>query len=165
MFWRKSLIGSRCSCLSSTPAFTAAVYASSGIGSHAVKTRSFRSASGTNSLIFGTRFSVRLPSRIVAIWLSDPIGNARPRRTFSTPAMNVVETAPSPTSITPSFPVAGAISRAPPVTTAVPVCSRAINVLCGVPPRLQATSHVWESATAAERRAPRARRAPPVGSP
>ena len=31
-------------------------------------------ASGTNSLIFGERFSVRLPRRIVPICVSDPMG-------------------------------------------------------------------------------------------
>src|SRR2546427_3614718 len=48
---------------------------------------------------------------MVPIWVSDPIGSPSPRRTFSTPAMKVVATAPSPTSITPSFPLGGAIDR------------------------------------------------------
>jgi len=40
----------------------------------------------------------------------DPIGLAWPRRIASTPAMNVVATAPMPGSKTPSFPLAGRIS-------------------------------------------------------
>src|SRR2546430_9931869 len=87
-------MGSRCG-VSSTPAFRAAPYASSGIGSQAVKTRSCKSVRGTNSLIFGLRFSVRFPRRMVPICDSEPIGSPVPRRTFSTPAMNVVETARS----------------------------------------------------------------------
>jgi hypothetical protein len=54
------------------------------------------SASGTKSLMSGERLSVRLPRRIVAIWVSEPIGCDSPRRTLSTPAMNVVATAPRP---------------------------------------------------------------------
>src|SRR5215208_8328795 len=64
-------------------------------------------ASGTKSLMSGARFSVRLPSRIVAIWVSDPIGFECPRRMLSTPAMNVVATAPRPGVMIPSLPVAG----------------------------------------------------------
>ncbi|MDP9179959.1 MAG: hypothetical protein M3O61_20010 [Gemmatimonadota bacterium] len=45
---------------------------------------------------------------MVAIWVSEPIGFENPRRTLSTPAMNVVATAPSPGVRIPSFPVAGA---------------------------------------------------------
>ena len=41
------------------------------------KTMSLRSASGTKSLIFGARASVRLPRRIVPICVSDPIGGAK----------------------------------------------------------------------------------------
>ena len=92
---------------SSTPAFFAAVYASSGIGSQAPKTRSSSPASGTKSLISGDRLSVRLPRRIVAICVSDPIGLEWPRRMLSTPAMNVVATAPRPGVRMPSLPVAG----------------------------------------------------------
>jgi hypothetical protein len=51
---------------------------------------SLRSASGTNSLIFGDRPSVRLPSRIVPICVSDPIGGARLFRMANTPAIVVV---------------------------------------------------------------------------
>ena len=72
----------------------------------------------------GARRSVRLPRRIVPIWVSDPIGRPLPRRTVSTPAMKVVATAPSPTSSTPSFPCAGAISRR--------ACSGTISVLSEV---------------------------------
>jgi len=46
---------------------------------------------------------------MVAIWVSDPIGFECPRRMLSTPAMNVVATAPSPGVRMPSRPVAGAI--------------------------------------------------------
>src|SRR6476620_10872589 len=77
-------------------------------------------ASGTKSLISGDRFSVRLPRRIVAIWVSDPIGLLWPRRTLSTPAMKVVATAPSPGVMMPSLPAAGrgvdAASEAEPCT-------------------------------------------------
>src|SRR2546423_9510552 len=64
-------------------------------------------AGGTRSVMRGDRFSVRLPSRIVAICVSDPIGFDLPRRTLSTPAMNVVATAPSPGVRMPNRPVAG----------------------------------------------------------
>jgi two-component system LytT family response regulator/two-component system response regulator LytT len=43
----------------------------------------------------------------VAIWVTEPIGLAKPRRIASTPAMNVVVTAPMPGINTPSFPCAG----------------------------------------------------------
>src|SRR3954470_7510131 len=108
MAFRKSAIGSM-SRASSTPAFRAAVSASSGIGSQAPKTMSLRSASGTKSLINGALFSVRLPSRMVAIWVSEPIGLEWPRRMLSTPAMNVVATAPSPGVRIPRRAVAGAM--------------------------------------------------------
>ena len=42
-------------------------------------------ASGTKSLISGERLSVRLPSRMVPICVSEPIGLASPRRMASTP--------------------------------------------------------------------------------
>ena len=54
--------------------------------------------------------SVRLPSRMVPISASEPIGFARPLRIAKTPAMVVVLTAPRPTSRMPSLPLAGAIS-------------------------------------------------------
>src|SRR6266480_7131056 len=73
-------------------------------------TRSSSVASGTTSLIFGERPSVRLPRRIVPIWVSEPIGLARPLRIASTPAIVVVLTAPRPTRRMPNFPLAGAIS-------------------------------------------------------
>ena len=73
------------------------------------KTRSLRPASGTKSLIIGVRLSVRLPSRMVESCVSDPTGAAIPRLIASTPAMNVVVTAPIPGINTPSFPSAGAI--------------------------------------------------------
>src|SRR5579863_424242 len=77
--------------------------------SHPPKTRSFSPASGTKSLIMGVRASVRLPKRMVESWVRDPTGTPRPRFTASTPAMNVVETAPILGIRTPSFPSAGAI--------------------------------------------------------
>ena len=73
-------------------------------------TRSSSAASGTTSLIFGERPSVRLPRRMVPIWVSEPIGLARPLRMAMTPAMVVVLTAPRPTSRMPSLPRAGAMS-------------------------------------------------------
>ena len=76
--------------------------------SHAPKTRSFSWASGTKSLISGTRLSVRLPRRIVPICVRLPMGWAKPFLMASTPAIKVVLTAPRPTSKTPSFPSAGA---------------------------------------------------------
>ena len=75
--------------------------------SQPVKTMSFRSASGTKSLISGDLLSVRLPSRMVPICVSEPTGLASPRRTASTPAIMVVATAPRPTTITPNLPLAG----------------------------------------------------------
>src|SRR5277367_569238 len=75
--------------------------------------RSSSFASGTKSLISGVRPSVRLPRRTVASCVSDPIGAPRPRLTASTPAMNVVLTAPIPGSRTPSLPSAGAIGTGP----------------------------------------------------
>src|ERR1700723_2667176 len=75
--------------------------------------RSSSFASGTKSLISGVRPSVRLPRRTVASCVSDPIGAPRPRLTASTPAMNVVLTAPMPGSSTPSLPSAGAIRTGP----------------------------------------------------
>ena len=77
--------------------------------SHPPKTKSLRPASGTNSLIGGVRPSVRFPSRMVASCVSEPIGLARSFFTASTPAMNVVETAPMPGIKMPSLPSAGAI--------------------------------------------------------
>ena len=101
-----------CSCArcsgESTFAFTAAVYASSGIGSQPPNTRSCRRASGTRSLIIAQRFSLRLPRRTCAIWVSDPMGLPSPALTASTPAMNVVATAPMPGKRTASLPSAGA---------------------------------------------------------
>src|ERR1700685_4486740 len=75
--------------------------------------RSSSFASGTKSLISSVRPSVRLPRRTVASWVRDPIGAPRPRLTASTPAMNVVLTAPMPGSSTPSLPSAGAIRTGP----------------------------------------------------
>ena len=66
-------------------------------------------ASGTKSLIIGERLSVRLPNRIVASCVRDPTGAAMPRLIASTPAINVVETAPIPGINTPNLPSAGAI--------------------------------------------------------
>src|SRR5258707_6032937 len=81
--------------------------------SHPPNSRSSSFASGTKSLISGVRPSVRLPRRTVASCVRDPIGAPRPRLTASTPAMNVVLTAPIPGSSTPSLPSAGAIRTGP----------------------------------------------------
>src|ERR1700684_289931 len=94
---------------SSTPALAAARYASSGKTSQPPKTMSSSLASGTNSLIFGVRLSVRLPRRIVPSCVSEPTGADSPRRTSSTPAMKVVLTAPIPGVRTPSRPLGEAI--------------------------------------------------------
>src|SRR5690348_10245420 len=77
--------------------------------SQPVKTRSLRPASGTNSFTFGVRPSVRFPKRTVPICVIEPIGFACPLRTASTPATNVVATAPIPGIMMPSLPLAGAI--------------------------------------------------------
>src|SRR6185369_7425186 len=98
---------------SSTPAFDAASYMLSSKMSHPVKTRSLSPASGTNSFTFGERPSVRFPNRIVPIWVSDPIGFASPLRIASTPATNVVATAPMPGIMMPSFPFAGSMLEPP----------------------------------------------------
>src|SRR5580704_2192878 len=81
--------------------------------SHPPNSRSSSFASGTKSLMRGVRPSVRLPRRTVASCVSDPIGAPRPRLTASTPAMNVVLTAPMPGRSTPSLPSAGAIRTGP----------------------------------------------------
>lgn len=60
-------------------------------------------------MIFAERFSLRLPSRMSASCVSEPMGTERPVRAASTPAMNVVATAPMPGISTASFPEAGAI--------------------------------------------------------
>ena len=89
------------------PAVLAAWNMLSGKISQPVKTRSSRLARGTKSLIKGLLPSVRLPRRMVPIWVSEPIGFARPLRTASMPATSVVATAPIPTIMIPSFPFAG----------------------------------------------------------
>src|SRR5712691_335134 len=94
---------------SRTPAFWAASKQLSSKMSQAPNTRSFRPARGTKSLMRGLRPSVRLPSRTVESCVTEPIGLAIPRRIASTPAMNVVVTAPMPGIKMPSFPSAGAI--------------------------------------------------------
>ena len=66
-------------------------------------------ASGMNSLILGESASVRFPSRIVPIWVSDPMGFANPFLIASTPATKVVATAPMPGIITPNLPLGGSI--------------------------------------------------------
>src|SRR5713101_3667691 len=66
-------------------------------------------SSGTNSLMSGERPSVRLPRRMVASCVSEPVGCATPFRTSSTPAIKVVLTAPMPGVRTPSLPLGGAI--------------------------------------------------------
>src|SRR3990170_1133671 len=78
--------------------------------SQAAKDRSESSASGTKSLIIGERFSVLFPRRMVPIWVSEPMGFARPLRIAATPAMNVVLTAPSPGNRTARPPSGGRTS-------------------------------------------------------
>src|SRR5580704_4510001 len=73
------------------------------------KTRSSILASGTKSWILGVRASVRLPSRTVPNCVREPIGWPSPRFIASTPAINVVLTAPMPGIKMPNFPSAGAI--------------------------------------------------------
>src|ERR1700676_384893 len=97
------------SCKLSTPALEADWKALSLKMSHPPNTKSSSSPSGTNFLIGGVRPSVRFPKRIVPSCVSDPTGADFPLRTSSTPAMNVVLTAPMPGSSTPNFPFAGAI--------------------------------------------------------
>ena len=67
------------------------------------------SAKGTKSLMSGERPSVRLPRRMVPIWVSEPMGWPMPALMASTPAITVVATAPMPGMRTPSLPVAGAM--------------------------------------------------------
>jgi hypothetical protein len=67
----------------------------------------------------GTRFSVRVPSRIAPSCVSEPIGSPIPLRASSTPAMSVLVTAPSPTHRTPSLPSAGATEAGPVAVMAV----------------------------------------------
>ena len=108
---KTSEIASMCLPCSRTPARDAATYASSGNTSHAPHTMSSSFASGTKSFTIGLRFSVRLPRRMVPIWVIDPMGDPWPRFVSSTPAMRVEATAPRPTVRTPSFPSAGAMVR------------------------------------------------------
>src|SRR4051794_40049626 len=63
----------------------------------------------------GDRCSVRLPRRMVPCWVNDPMGLEIPFRMASTPAMNVVATAPIPGVRMPSLPVAGRMSIGLPV--------------------------------------------------
>ena len=91
------------------PQVRAASSALGEIGSQPPKTTSSRPASGTKSLIIGLRPSSRSPSRMWAIWVSEPIGSASPLRTASTPAYAVEATAPMPGVRIPRRPVAGAI--------------------------------------------------------
>src|ERR1700730_18028928 len=105
---RNGLTFSR-SCALSTPALLAAWYALSLKMSQPPNTSSSRCLNGTNFLINGERASVRLPSRIVLNCVSEPTGCAFPFLTSSTPAMNVVLTAPIPGKSTPNLPLGGAI--------------------------------------------------------
>lgn len=54
----------------------------------------------------------RLPRRSFCICVTEPMGCASPLRIRWTPAIRVVETAPSPGRSTASVPLAGAIFRA-----------------------------------------------------
>src|SRR5437867_1353009 len=104
----KPFTSSRCRC-SSTPALTAASYAVSGKMSQPPNTRLSSLSSGTKSRISGEWRWVRLPRRMVPSWVTEPIGCAQPLRTSSTPAMNVVLTAPMPGVRTPSSPFGGSM--------------------------------------------------------
>src|SRR2546427_684635 len=104
----KPLTSSRCTG-TTTPAWTAASYAVSGKMPQPPKPRLSSVSRGTNSGISGERCCVRLPSRIVPSWVIEPIGAAAPLRTSSTPAMNVVLTAPMPGVRIPSSPFGGAM--------------------------------------------------------
>ena len=92
-----------------TPAFNAASYALSVKMSQPPKTRLPRPASGTSSLIGMKRGWLRLPRRSFWSCVTEPMGCARPLWIRWTPAISVVETAPSPGSRTASGPSAGAI--------------------------------------------------------
>ena len=70
------------------------------------RTISIEAANGTKSLIFGVWPSVRFPRRMVASWVSEPMGSPSPCLTASTPAMKVEVTAPMPGMRTPSLPLA-----------------------------------------------------------
>src|SRR6202140_659196 len=97
------------SCALSTPALLAAWYALSLKMSQPPNNKSLRSLSGTNFLINGERPSVPFPKRMVLSCVSEPTGCAFPFLTSSTPAINVVLTAPIPGNSTPNFPFAGTI--------------------------------------------------------
>ena len=86
---------------------------------------------GAKSLIRGVRLSVRLPRRMVPICVVEPMGFARPRRTASTPAINVVATAPIPGIMMPSLPVAGVMSAAWGVVAASGVDMFLVGPFCG----------------------------------
>ena len=89
-------------------------------------------ARGTKSLMSGERLSVRLPRRTVPIWVRLPMGFERPVRMASTPAMNVVATAPMPGSRMPSFPSAGWMARPLPdvVMSQIPPGAQAPDGAC-----------------------------------
>ena len=96
---------------SRTPALRAAMYASSSNTSQAAKDRSSSGHRGAKSRISGVRPSVRRPSRMVPICVTDPTGAASPLRIAWIPAMKVVLTAPRPGSSTRRPPVAGLTSN------------------------------------------------------
>ena len=77
------------------------------------KTTSSSFAIGTSSSMRGLRLSVRLPRRTVPIWVRLPTGLDRPLRIASTPAMNVVATAPMPGEKDAQLAVRGSDARAP----------------------------------------------------
>src|SRR4051812_8536731 len=114
--------------------------------SHPAKTTSESLAIGTSSSMRGVRLSVRLPSRTVPIWVRLPTGRESPVRIASTPAMNVVATAPIPGRRMPSLPSAGAIVR----PRSLPVLMRGSPAACFNRPRKNRCYH-------SERGGPRAR--------
>ena len=94
------------SSLVKTPAVRAASNALGDSGSQPPNTMSSRPESETSSRIL---CSTPVASSIVPICVSEPMGEANPCRAASTPAYNVVDTAPMPGVRMPRRPTAGAI--------------------------------------------------------
>ncbi len=100
-------------------------YAFWGYTSHAPNTMSLRSARGTISLYFKYFFSAPSPTRMRSYWVMEPTGFASPLRVIKTPVMNVDDTAPRPTTNTPSLPSAF-------FTLLIFSCVSLNNVLCSL---------------------------------
>ena len=94
-----------------TPAVRAASYMLGEMGSQPPKTMSSSPARGTKSRISGLRSSSRLPKRMRAIWVTEPIGATPSLRACMTPAMRVEATAPMPGMSRPSRPEATGMFR------------------------------------------------------